>query len=163
MGDRNCAVDGCNALEFRTTGICNRHLSMGIDSSEYSPSIEVGDHSEDMAEPQVSKPISGNISRTDSLSMPKIVLGFVVLVIVWAAGIGGSGVDGWVFLFSSAMCGFFVLLPLYIIYLFLLSWQRYKDGIEVTWNESIFHFIAIIVLLGFCTLLMMLLGMGSPV
>jgi len=30
MGDRYCAVDGCNALEFRTTGICNRHLSMGV-------------------------------------------------------------------------------------------------------------------------------------
>ena len=30
MGDRNCAVDGCNALEFRTKGICNRHLSMGV-------------------------------------------------------------------------------------------------------------------------------------
>ena len=57
MGERNCAVDGCDALEFRTTGICNRHLSMGVDPSEDSPSIEVGKHSEDMAEPPVSKPI----------------------------------------------------------------------------------------------------------
>ena len=136
---------------------------MGVDPSKDPPSIEVGKHSEDMAEPPVSKPIDANIGRTDSLSMPKIVLGFVVLVIVWAAGIGGSGVDGWIFLFSSAMCGFFVLLPLYIIYLVLLSWQRFKDGNEVTWDESKFHIIAIIVLLGFCTLLMMLLGMGSPV
>ena len=46
MGDRNCAVDGCNALEFRTTGICNRHLSMGVDPSKDSASIEVGDNYE---------------------------------------------------------------------------------------------------------------------
>ena len=26
MEKRNCAVDGCNALEFRSTGICNRHM-----------------------------------------------------------------------------------------------------------------------------------------
>lgn len=47
MGERNCAVDGCNALEFRTTGICNLHLSMGVDPLEDSPSIETqfaGDH-----------------------------------------------------------------------------------------------------------------------
>ena len=25
MGDRKCAFDGCNALEFRTTGYCLRH------------------------------------------------------------------------------------------------------------------------------------------
>ena len=27
MGKRNCAVEGCNALEFRSNGICNRHMS----------------------------------------------------------------------------------------------------------------------------------------
>ena len=26
MGKRNCAVEGCNALEFRSNGICNRHM-----------------------------------------------------------------------------------------------------------------------------------------
>jgi hypothetical protein len=25
MGERKCAIDGCNALEFRTTGYCLRH------------------------------------------------------------------------------------------------------------------------------------------
>ena len=25
MGDRNCAFEGCNALEFRTSGYCLRH------------------------------------------------------------------------------------------------------------------------------------------
>ena len=31
MGNRNCAVQGCNALEFRDTGICNRHRGEGIE------------------------------------------------------------------------------------------------------------------------------------
>jgi hypothetical protein len=31
MGNRNCAVEGCNALEFRDTGICNRHRGEGIE------------------------------------------------------------------------------------------------------------------------------------
>jgi hypothetical protein len=34
MGEKRCAVDGCNALEFRSTGICNRHRSMGVESLE---------------------------------------------------------------------------------------------------------------------------------
>ena len=46
MGDRYCAVDGCNALEFRTTGICNRHLSMGVDPLDESPSIMIMKESE---------------------------------------------------------------------------------------------------------------------
>ena len=26
MGKRNCAIEGCNALEFRSEGMCNRHI-----------------------------------------------------------------------------------------------------------------------------------------
>lgn len=26
MGKRNCAIEGCSALEFRSNGICNRHM-----------------------------------------------------------------------------------------------------------------------------------------
>ena len=29
MGKRNCAIEGCNALEFRSAGICNRHMGEG--------------------------------------------------------------------------------------------------------------------------------------
>ena len=31
MGERNCAVEGCNSLEFRNMGICNKHLHEGIE------------------------------------------------------------------------------------------------------------------------------------
>ena len=34
MGNRNCAVDGCNALEFRTTGVCNKHQEMSSEVPE---------------------------------------------------------------------------------------------------------------------------------
>ena len=34
MGKRNCAVEGCNALEFRTTGVCNRHQGMIVEVPE---------------------------------------------------------------------------------------------------------------------------------
>ena len=50
MGDRNCAVDGCDALEFRTTGICNRHLSMGVDPLEDSSSILMAKESDGVGE-----------------------------------------------------------------------------------------------------------------
>ena len=29
MGKRNCAIEGCNALEFRSVGICNTHMRLG--------------------------------------------------------------------------------------------------------------------------------------
>ena len=45
MGTRNCAFEGCNALEFRTSGYCLRHSGhaseegkkeiMSVDSEEY--------------------------------------------------------------------------------------------------------------------------------
>ncbi len=50
MGERNCAVDGCDALEFRTTGICNRHLSMGVDPLEDSSSILIAKESDGVGE-----------------------------------------------------------------------------------------------------------------
>ena len=34
MGNRNCAVEGCNALEFRTTGVCNKHQGMSSEVPE---------------------------------------------------------------------------------------------------------------------------------
>ena len=34
MGKRNCAIEGCNALEFRSTGVCNKHREMGAEIPE---------------------------------------------------------------------------------------------------------------------------------
>ncbi len=52
MGNRNCAVDGCNALEFRTTGVCNKHQEM---SSEV-PEATFTYHGSGAAEPDQVQP-----------------------------------------------------------------------------------------------------------
>ena len=40
MGNRNCAVEGCNALEFRTTGVCNKHQGMSAEVPETASESE---------------------------------------------------------------------------------------------------------------------------
>ena len=84
MGDRNCAVDGCNAIEFRTTGICNRHLSMGVDPLEGSPSIVIMKESEAVEE-KTSDPLTHSLSpkTTDEYDVNVVV--FIISVI---AGLG---------------------------------------------------------------------------
>ena len=34
MGERKCAFDGCNALEFRATGYCLRHGEKGLNTKK---------------------------------------------------------------------------------------------------------------------------------
>jgi len=40
MGNRNCAVERCNALEFRTTGVCNKHQGMSAEVPETASESE---------------------------------------------------------------------------------------------------------------------------
>ena len=49
MGKRNCAVEGCNALEFRTTGVCNRHQGMIVEVPE-------GDFEPEQVQPEEQTP-----------------------------------------------------------------------------------------------------------
>ena len=90
-------------------------------------------------------------ARDNSLLIPMIVVGFVVLV---------SSIGGWTVLVESACCGF-LFLPLYAVYLVLWTWKRFKDG-TLTWFDAIFHIVSFIVLLGFCVLALAVAGMGSP-
>ncbi|MFL2533220.1 MAG: hypothetical protein CND01_04580 [Marine Group II euryarchaeote MED-G34] len=46
MGNRNCAVEGCNALEFRTTGVCNKHQGMSAEVPEATFFIHAGQKTE---------------------------------------------------------------------------------------------------------------------
>ena len=39
MGDRNCAFDGCNSLEFRSTGYCLKHKD--IQSEQKLKSVQI--------------------------------------------------------------------------------------------------------------------------
>ena len=75
MGERNCAVDGCNALEFRTTGICNRHLSMGSDSLEDSSTIVIMKESEAVEKKSSApKTHSPSTKSTDEYDVNVVVL-----------------------------------------------------------------------------------------
>ena len=86
-------------------------------------------------------------ARDNSLLIPMIVVGFVVLV---------SSIGGWTLLVESACCGF-LFLPLYAVYLV----SRFKDG-ALNEVDAVLHIISFIVLLGFCVVAMTAVGMGSP-
>ncbi len=137
MGERNCAFEGCNALEFRTSGYCLRHK--GNSSGERNPVITDTDV------------VDSESAQDNPLLIPMIVFGFVVLVL---------SIGGWTFLFESAVCGL-LFLPLYAVYLISWAWKRFKDG-ALTWFDAIFHIVSFIVLLGFCVLVLTLVTMGSP-
>jgi len=84
MGERNCAVDGCNALEFRTTGICNRHLSMGVDPLEDSASIVIMKEKEAVEE----KTSAPRTHSPSTKSTDEYDVNVVVLIISVIAGLG---------------------------------------------------------------------------
>ena len=62
MGDRKCEFDGCNALEFRTSGYCLRHKGgLPVKKTRY------------FGTPQ--KKLSESVITTDPLLIPKIAWG----------------------------------------------------------------------------------------
>ena len=46
MGERKCAFDGCNALEFRATGYCLRHKQEGLKKKKINTTEESGNKKE---------------------------------------------------------------------------------------------------------------------
>ena len=100
------------------------------------------------------------VTRTNSLLIPTIALGYVPFVIFLSYVNDDTVTADWSLLVESACFGF-LFLPLYAIYLVLLAWQRFKDG-TLTWFDAIFHIISFIVPLGFCVLAISVAGMGSP-
>ena len=91
--------------------------------------------------------VDSESAQDNPLLIPMMVLVFVVLV---------SSIGGWTLALNSAVCGF-LFLPLYAVYLA----SRFGKG-TLTRFDAIFHIVSFIVLLGFCVLAMMAVGMGSP-
>ena len=87
--------------------------------------------------------------------LPLFVLGSVAVVILSIAS-DDSVTGGWSLAVESACLGF-QFLPLYAVYLA----SRFGKG-TLTRFDAIFHIVSFIVLLGFCVLAMMAVGMGSP-
>ena len=130
VGERKCAFEGCNALEFRTTGYCLRHKG-GLPEEKIAYS---GTPDEDGLE-----------IIPDPLLIPKIALAYVpfVVFLLFLTSLGSDAFAGYYLFLNSGAC-LLLLLPLYSVYLVRLTWQRYKDG-TLTLSVLIFHILSFIV------------------
>ena len=105
--------------------------------------------------------VDSESAQDNPLLIPMIALLFGPFVIFLSYVNSDDSVTGsWTFLLQSAVCGL-LFLPLYAVYLISWAWKRFKDG-SLTWFDAIFHIVSFIVLLGFCVLVLTLVGMGSP-
>ena len=100
------------------------------------------------------------VTRTNSLLIPTIALGYVpfVIFLLLLTSFGSDAFAGYYLFVYSGMCLVF-LLPLYAVYLVRLTWQRFKDG-TLTLPVSIFHILSFIVPFGW--FLMFATFSGSP-
>ena len=147
MGDRRCEFDGCNALEFRTSGYCLRHKGgLPYEKTRYFKTPE--------------KTHPEPVTITDPLLIPKIALGYVPFVwfLLFLTSLGSDAFAGYYLFIYSGICLVF-LLPLYAVYLVRLTWQRFKDG-TLTSSVSILHILSFIVPFGW--FLMFVTFSGSP-
>ena len=147
VGERKCAFEGCNALEFRTSGYCLRHKG-GLPNEKTSFSET----------PEKTRPEP--VTITDPLLIPKIALGYVPFVwfLLFLTSFNGDAFDGYYFFIYSGMCLVF-LLPLYAVYLVGLTWQRFKDG-TLTLSVFIIHILSF--MLPFTWFLLFATFSGSP-
>ena len=147
MGERKCGFDGCNALEFRTSGYCLRHKGgLPYEKTRYFKT------------PGNKRPEP--VTTTDPLLIPKIALGYVPFVwfLLFLTSLGSDAFAGYYFFIYSGMCLVF-LLPIYAVYLVRLTWQRFKDG-TLTLSVSIIHILSFIV--PFVWFLLFATFSGSP-
>ena len=147
MGERKCAFEGCNALEFRASGYCLRHKG-GL---PYEKNRYFGTSEKTHPEP---------VTSTDPLLIPKIALGYVPFVwfLLFLTSLGSDAFAGYYLFIYSGICLVF-LLPLYAVYLVRLTWLRFKDG-TLTLSVSIFHILSFIV--PFAWFLLFATFSGSP-
>ena len=147
MGDRKCGFDGCNALEFRTSGFCLRHKGgLPYEKTRYFRTPE--------------KKRSESLIKTNPLLIPKIALGYVPFVwfFIFLTSLGSDTFAAYNIFISSGMF-LVILLPLYAVYLVRLTWQRFKTG-TLDLYVSIFHILSFIV--PFAWLLLVATFSGSP-
>ena len=141
MGDRKCEFDGCNALEFRTSGFCLRHKGgLPYEKTRYFETPEETSQ----------KPIFDNIGRTEIWWIPLIPLASFPLfyIALWSTEqIDVYSADILLWLTFSAcfllvLCSP-ILLPIYAVYLVRIRRQRIENG---EWNLFIamFHILSFI-------------------
>ena len=112
MGERKCAVEGCNALEFRTSGFCLRHKE-GSTPHEKSPTVGSSDYAEN--------PVPSVRSALGTMSM---IIGFIIILI----GMAMLPVENW----FGPLPGLFVMV---IGGLFLLSGYIFSNSRKIWANH----------------------------
>ena len=147
MGVRKCAFDGCNALEFRTSGYCLRHKG-GL-PDEKTPVIS-GKHGETSL-----KPLFEKIGRTEIWWIPIIPLVYPPIFLlafprIDEVELGGAAPDFFYELLYFLVWPFAILfflipiiLPIYALYLFRINRRRRDDGTSNLFL-TIFHIISFV-------------------
>ena len=81
MGERNCAFEGCNALEFRSSGYCLRHK----DDHPWLTPPEVSHVTvqKDVAQPQAHLEEGANHNQAVEEEFFAGPLGWVIALVVW--------------------------------------------------------------------------------
>ena len=119
MGENKCAFEGCNALEFRTTGYCLRHKDGNPD--EKTPAIS-------------------NIDSTESTSV-KSVFGFILMMFGISMIITGVVwfMDGGPSVVVNQMCGIIMVMiggPVSVFGLLLLVIPSRRKETTIVMNTQ---------------------------
>ena len=139
MGDRKCAFDGCNALEFRTSGYCLRHEGgLSYEKTRYFETPE-----KTRPEPATITEIWWIPLLQWSFPLFFFALSFTGLIEYYSADIADFLL---VLIFSACfllvLCSP-ILLPIYAGYLVRIRQQRIENG---EWNlfSPMFHLLSLI-------------------
>jgi len=139
MGDRGCAFEGCNALEFRTSGYCLRHTGGQSDEKDSYISTESDKNNRKPLKEDWRIPIIG------LLYFP------LIIILVWLADSINDQVHNtlWleeILMFTASIMLFLSvgILPLYGIYLLRITRQRIEnETINIVF--TMFHLISFII------------------
>ncbi len=144
VGDRKCEFDGCNALEFRTSGFCLRHK--GGSPDEENPVI-TGTHEKNSRK-----------AVTEDWRIHFFALGYVPFAILLVEFDYRTDEEFGLWRLVSLMNLFlFFLLPIYADYLVRINRQRKENGTRKLALTIFYLFLFIVPLLWL--LLMLILSM----
>ncbi|MBO93260.1 MAG: hypothetical protein CMM27_15260 [Rhodospirillaceae bacterium] len=159
MGERNCAFDGCNALEFRTSGYCLRHKGGWPDGN--NPEIT------STSEKTSQKPIA------EIWWLPIIALAYApifLLVLAYVEQVEVKDAEPfflhdlvYLLFYAFAILVFLspILLPIYAVYLVRINRQRKENGTS-NLGLTIFHLLSFMVpLLGYLVFWMLASALGA--
>ena len=154
MGDRNCAFEGCNALEFRTSGYCLRHKG----DLPYEETRDSG-----TPEKTSPKPITEIwwIPLISLASFPLFSFGLWYVEQIEVYDANPSILYDLIFYLSFPFAILIllspILLPIYAVYLVRITRQRIENG---EWNLflTMFHLLSFIAPLSMLLIYWLLVG-----